>query len=190
MECSKEKNFLNHMKNTGINMRKYQLPGEYEAVCVNKEDKKWLHLIFQDYSSKVSEYTAVSQYIYAHFISENYMGNSIIKEIAQAFLGIAIVEMFHLDILGDLILKLGGNPKFRDGSKKNWKSNFVPYGRSVKENLQLAIKAENEAINQYEKHIKIIKNQSINKLLMRIVDDELLHLQIFKQLLIKLEKTI
>ncbi|MDV3426201.1 MAG: manganese catalase family protein [Bacillota bacterium] len=170
----------------GMDIKKYQLPEPYPKIKPDKNDKKYIKLIFQDYASRDGEMTAVNQYIHSHItISET---DEISKQITEAFKGIAIIEMFHLELLGDLINDLGEDPKFVSGKDNPWKSSFIPYGKSLKEKLKNAVISEEIAIKNYENHIKIIESKEIKKLLKRIVLDEKLHLEIFEKLLRKYEK--
>lgn len=172
----------------GMDIKKYQLPEPYPKIIPNKGDKKFLNLVYQDYASRESEMTAINQYIHSHMtISEK---DEITKQIIDAFKGIAIIEMFHLELLGDLIYDLGGDSKFVNGKDVPWKSSFIPYGRNLMEKLKNAISSEKTAIKNYENHIKIIESKEIKKLYKRIVLDEKLHLEIFEKLLKKYEKNI
>lgn len=186
MDCDEKKTISDKMLCLGIDVKKYQLEKPYPEVSVNRKDRKYLPLIYNDYASRNSEYTAISQYIYGHFTTDEDK-NPIYKEIADAFLGIAMVEMFHLEFLSDVIVGVEAEPRFVNYKKNVWKSSFVPYGLNVKDSLKLAITAENEAIKQYEEHIRLIGNRSIRELLKRIVKDEELHLKIFSDLLENLE---
>lgn len=168
-------------------IRKYQLPYDYPEVSVNYGDRKWLPLLFDDYASRVSETTAVMQYNFAHFTTEAVENLEFgYKEASDAFLGISIIEMFHLEKIANVITSLGEKPVYVNGMDKYWKSKFVPYGNSPIENLKLAIKAEKDAIDQYEFQIRVIQNESIRNLLRRIVEDEKHHLDIFTKILNKL----
>ena len=109
----------------------------YPEVCVEHKNKFYASLLLDDYASCTSEYTAIAQYVYAHVKTED-------ECIQDVFLGIAIVEMCHLDLLADVIL-------------------------------------------QYEKHIQQIKNCDIQRLLERIIMDEKIHVNIFKQILCELQ---
>lgn len=165
------------MQNHG-DANKYRVHEGYPKVTVNDSDRDQVILIFDDYASKDSELTAITQYVYAHVLAEQ-------KEIADAFLGIAIVEMSHLDMLADVIKDADYNPKFRDSYNEVWNSNFVPYGRSTKDRLEIAIQSEIGAIEQYEYQTRVINNESLVSLLKRIILDEELHIEIFKKLLKK-----
>lgn len=161
-----------------INTSKYKVDKPYPKVKLSEKDRYAAKLIYDDYASSVSEYTAVSQYVYAHALAKD-------EKTAEVFLGTAIVEMNHLDMLADVLVDLGYNPKFISGKCKIWCSNLVPYGTSTQNRIELAIKSEYEAINQYKEHIEKIHNEDLKKLLYRIIMDEELHIQIFKKLLKK-----
>ena len=155
---------------------KYKVDKPYPKVEIKSFNRYYASLLMDDYASIDSEYTAISQYVFGHILAGE-------PEIADAFLGIGIVEMTHLDMLADVILDLGVYPKFTAGDGEVWNSNFVPYGNSTRERLELAIKGEYGAIEQYREHICKIKDEEINGLLERIIMDEELHIKIFKKLL-------
>ena len=159
----------------------YKVNKPYPEVKIDCQNPYWASILHDDYAAKTSEYTAISQYVYAHIKSCN-------KKVADDFLGIAIVEMDHLERLGDVINGLGGNPVFTDGCCNIWNSSFVPYGCCTEDRLRIAIQSEYEAINQYKNHICRICNDDIRKLLERIILDEELHIEIFKKDLYKYYK--
>lgn len=122
-----------------------------------------------------SEMTAISQYIHHHITIQN-------KEIANTELCIALIEMKHLSLLGDLIKSLGGSPKYRRSNKAWWNGGEVSYGDSPEFKLKLDIEAEKAAIEGYKVLISEIKDRNIVKVLQRILMDEVMHLQIFTDL--------
>ena len=157
---------------------KYKVDKPYPTVTVECPNHYYASLLLDDYASMDSEYTAISQYVFGHILAGD-------PEVADTFLGIGIVEMTHLDMLADVILDLGVYPKFVGGEGEIWNSNFVPYGISTINRLELAIKGEYGAIEQYRDHICKIKDEEICALLERIILDEELHIKIFKHLLEK-----
>ncbi|AGK98428.1 ferritin-like domain-containing protein [Clostridium pasteurianum] len=151
----------------------------YPSVKICKKDKHDAALLLDDYASCcTSEYTTISQYIYAHELAGS-------KYVADVFLCIAMVEMSHLSMLANVICQLGVKPKFRSGSCEIWCSDCVPYGHCTKDRIKLAIKGECKAIEQYRMHIEKLHNRCIKDLLARIILDEQLHIKIFKSLLCK-----
>lgn len=154
----------------------YRVNLPYPDICIEHKNKFYASLLLNDYASANSELTAITQYVYAHAKEAD-------ECVSKIFLGIAVVEMTHLDLLADMILELGVNPKFYDGCLDFWRGDFVPYGKTSRDRLKLAIKGEYAAIVQYEKHIQQINDCNIQCVLERIILDEKLHVNIFKQLL-------
>ena len=148
----------------------------YPKLAVNKKSREDARIIFDDYASGISEFTAITQYTIADIATEN-------EKIAGVFRGISVVEMKHFQKLGEVLMMLGAEPKLESGTNRLWRSNFVPYAESTKNRIKLAIKSEYDAIDQYQKHIRRIKNDSIKRLLERIVIDENYHIGIFSELL-------
>lgn len=152
----------------------------YPSIEVEEVNASWANLIQITYAGSISEFSAVSQYA-NHFIRSS----SEYPDISQALKYISIVEMHHLEILGKLILKLGGNPGYfidRNNKSLNWSPNFINYGTTVKEMLAFDIGDEKAAINQYIDIEKKINNKDITSIIDRIILDEELHIQIFYSL--------
>ena len=139
-------------------------------------DPNTVKMLKEDYAGAVSEMTAVAQYIYQNILSTDD------ESFANAVLQIAIVEMSHLDMLGDAILALGGNPTFGNGSIF-WQPSSVNYSKTLPEMLMADINAESQAIVNYETHASQTTNADVKALLERIVQDEQLHLRFFQETL-------
>lgn len=175
------------LQNKSVEIKQYSIDKPYPEVNLSEKDRIYLPIIFENYASRLSEYTAISQYIFSHFSIEGMKYKTdAIDETAKAFENIAIVEMVHLELLADVITGLSAAPEFVNSKKREWKSSFVPYGTSIKNHLELAVKAEQDAIKQYKHSMKLINNESINALIARIIEDEELHTTIFAKLLDKI----
>ena len=96
-----------------LNLCKAKLP--YPPIVVAKPNKHYAEIIQVNFAGAVSEFSAISQYINHHFRTENQY-----PEISKTLEHIAIVEMYHLEILGKLIIKLGGNPGYWINKKDKW----------------------------------------------------------------------
>lgn len=148
----------------------------YPEVEVGGQNLRYAKLLMDAYADgEKAEMTAIAQYMHHHFTIHN-------KEIADAELCIALVEMKHLEMLGELIRKLGGNPKYRRSNKSWWDGGEVAYGDSTEFKLKLDIDAEKSAIEGYQTLISEIKDRKITALLKRILDDEVVHLAILTSL--------
>ena len=134
---------------------------------------KYANMLYDDYAGKWGELSAITQYIYEHI---NVKG-----ELSHILLEIAITEMRHLDIVGDMIQKLGGKPMYISSNNIAWSSTNVEYDmKNLKEVMLYNKKAEEEAIEGYRKAIQYTSNQTLKKMFERIIQDEQSHKRIFE----------
>jgi len=159
----------------GHNMTVYIDSAPYPEVN-GGPDPETVAMLKDDYAGAKGELTAITQYVYQS-------GRSTDNDaFANSLLQIAIVEMTHLDMLGDAIVTLGGNPRFDDGHYY-WNASNTNYASDIKEMLKANISAEKHAIESYTKHAELTKNPSVKALLERIAKDEKLHLRFFTETL-------
>ncbi|ATD54665.1 ferritin-like domain-containing protein [Clostridium chauvoei] len=152
----------------------------YPKIEVDTINLQYANLIQMNYAGMISEFSAINQYIY-HEISlfEDY------PDVTYTLKGISKVEMHHLQILGELIIVLGGNPGYwinRKNKKLNWSPNFVVYGSTLKEMLAADIAGEKDAIDQYRKTANQIQNENIVAIINRIILDEEQHIKLLNRL--------
>lgn len=145
-----------------------------EIYCIDK-NKSYANLIQVNYAGAISELTATNQYMYHSLaISEKF------EDAAYCLKHIAQVEMEHLEILGKLIIALGGNPKFEiiKGSRElEWSPKFIEYGSNLASMLREDIDGEKAAIRQYKGTIKSVKDEKVIEVLERIIKDEEIHIK-------------
>lgn len=164
----------------------YSLNLPYPEVKVKEKNQKYIDLILLNYASAVSEFDAVAHYTY-HQIALTYIN----KEISETLRDISIVEMHHLELLGEIILLLGGEPGYWINNKKKnyWSAKLVNYDlSSIKNILNIDILDEKAAIKQYKETICKIDDQYINAVLKRIILDEEFHIQLLVSLCSKYVK--
>jgi len=151
----------------------------YPTVKVDKENIEYAKLLLENYAGVVSEDTAIHLYFYQSLVI-----NEAFKEFADTMQKISKVEMHHLELLGEAITELGLKPVFGTISKGNylntWNSKYVDYSTDIKEMLEINIRSEEQAIKNYEQRIIEINDNNIRDLLLRIIEDEEIHLAIFK----------
>lgn len=165
---------------------KFSANVSYPEPKVERKNLFYANLLLDDYSGMVSELTASLLYVYQHFVSD---GN--IEDYAETVAGIAIIEMKHLELLGETIKLLGLKPVFTipsHGCYYPWSSNLVDYSTNIIQMLKADIDAELKAIEQYEEHKLMIKDKYIVELLNKIIEDEKLHLKMFKDLMEKYKR--
>lgn len=97
-------------------------------------------------------------------------------------MGVALVEMKHLDKLGDFILKLKGSVT------QEYDTRCVEYGKSAREAVLLGIKSETATIEEYEKITGRVKDLPQNEttkvtlqLLAKLIADEEHHRTMFRE---------
>ena len=149
----------------------------YPKIENIKQDIKFGRMLYNSYSGYKSELTTILQYI-----NENITNESSI-ELQNVLLKIAIEEMHHLKILGDLLVKLGFTPYYMGSRNNKWCSDNVKYKFScVDEMLDFNIQGEKDAIREYERLIENTDSKCIKAILARIIKDEQNHIRIFSSL--------
>ena len=155
----------------------------YPEIKVEKKNLEYAKLLLDDYASPVGEDRAIHQYIYQKF--DKFKDDPVF---AKTLSGIAMVEMRHLELLGETIRLLGVKPEFRFSDKNTnyfvyFNSSFVDYNTDIVEMLKSDIRIEEEAIKNYRYHISVIDDKYIQALLYRIIEDEQMHIKCFNMLL-------
>lgn len=155
---------------------KYTLNTPYPEVrgtCSQND----LKIIMDLYCGRAGELTAITQYLYQHYLTDG-----IDTDIADCLLGIAKAEMRHHSLLGEAIVKTGGDP-LMGGSTCFWSGSNVNYTQNPIRFLQNNIAAEGQAICNYRRAATCINNASLSELFLRIAQDEELHIELFNNLL-------
>jgi len=120
------------------------------------------------------EHGAIIQYLtHAYAIGEG--------EMACEIEAIAREEMRHLDWLAEAIVELGGVPSLEQGKMRMG-------GESVADWMRNDVLLEEDSINLYREHIKIIDDPKIKRLLQRILSDEESHHGDFEHFVSKAHK--
>lgn len=156
----------------------------YPEPQVERQNIQYANILLKDYAGKVSEFTAVSLYSYQHFVSDGQY-----KDYAELIGGVAVVEMKHLELLGETIKLEGIKPMYINNvcpPGKFWNPIYVNYTTFIKEMIMEDIKSEEKAIKNYKYHMSLIKDEYIRKLIERIILDEEIHVKLFTKELQKL----
>ena len=177
---SEKTTLTNQCSFAGIRPIMMDLP--YPAIQVNEPNAAYACLLSVDYCGTVSEMTAITQYIN----NENRLSHSRCP-MAKTILGIAMAEMMHLQKLAELIVLSGGSIDFiaksPNGKKRMWTPEYLTIPDITRKMILADIESEKAAIHQYQMHIKAIRDQNINAVLARIIQDEEYHILILQNLL-------
>lgn len=151
--------------------------------CI-ENDEYSARIIAPAYSSSHSELGAILQYIYHHFYFEEY-GD---EEIAKVIIGISVAEMKHLEIIGELLLRLGVDPIFTKNPpyrSEFFTTAYLCYSKTTKKMLLDDISGELLAIETYKEMLSKLKNEDVSAVISRIIIDEELHVKALKECLKK-----
>ncbi|MBP2031820.1 bacterioferritin [Clostridium algifaecis] len=159
---------------------KYIVNLPYPEPIVEKPNIQYANILLKDYAGSVSEFTAVSLYVYQHFVSDGQY-----DDYAKLIGGVSIAEMRHLELLGKTIKLLGIKPIYIDNAcppGRFWTPRYINFTVFIREMLMEDIQSEKKAIENYRYHITLIQDKYIKRLLERIILDEELHIKLFKKL--------
>ena len=139
-------------------------------------NKRYCNLIYDSLGGEKGELTAITQYSYQYIVLKDN------KAISPILKQIAIEEMKHLEILGNIIVNLGEKPIYSNSKGKLWMTENVTYNDNLKEMIDLNIKAEEQAVLGYKNILRYTNNIALRRLYERIILDETTHLEVFKSI--------
>ena len=165
----------------------------FPPIKVERVNLEYANLLLNPLASSVeSELQAITQYIYHSKTISN-------ETISKALLSIALIEMGHLDALSELIPLLGGKPFYQNSNNNFWMAGNIAYvdkknydkhidndkndNSNIKLKLENDINAEKAAINGFYLLLKTIKDKYIEKILIKIISDEQVHVKILEDLI-------
>ena len=156
----------------------------YPSLNNVKKNLRFARLISPLYASAHGELNAILGYSYYATNFENYFS----EETAKILKRIAVAEMEHLEILANLLTKLGQDPVYGYYSPlgfEYYQTSSLSYSKTPQKMLLDAISGEMIAINDYLETANKIEEENVSAILIRIRLDEELHVKILKELLEK-----
>ncbi len=150
-----------------------------EGIGANRHD---LEIIYNDYAGRISEFSAITQYVYHQLEAKGDHE----EQIGSSLLAIAQVEMRHLNILGMLMIKLGGNPRFfyrEDGALLPWQGSLIDGEDQIVRMLKSDLWLERQTIASYRWQGGQVSQPQITAVLNRLILDEEIHVNILERLL-------
>ncbi|MDE7476650.1 MAG: manganese catalase family protein [Lachnospiraceae bacterium] len=154
----------------------------YPPVQVREKNPSYANLISVSYCGMISELSAVMQYIN----NESRMFNAGCM-LGNTILGMAMAEMTHMQILAELICLLGGNVSYismqSGGQQWMWSPQCLTLPEKVRDMLNADLERELATIDQYNMQIAMIKDDYVNAVLNRIVQDEQYHVMLLRSMM-------
>lgn len=149
----------------------------YPKIENIKPNYNFGRMVYDSYSGSYGELTAILQYVYEDITNKD---NS---NLERVLMRIAMDEMKHFKILGELLVELGFIPYYMGSRNNKWCSDNVKYKfYSTDEMLKYNIEGEKDAIREYKNLIELTDQKCIKNLLRRIIKDEENHIKIFNSL--------
>lgn len=152
----------------------------YPEIKPAKKDPAFASLLLVPYAGSGGEISSVLSYLYGSTVLDK-SKNQTLSDVLRCISG---VEMHHMNMLAELIFLLGGDPKYvvAQGRRPFTTAN-MHYSENPAQILKSAIAGEESAIYVYEQLQKATEDENIIAVLGRILEDERLHLDIFRELL-------
>lgn len=152
------------------------------------KDRESVRIISPAYADSGSELTAVMQYVFQSVVFSGLQ----MKQYARILTEIAVAEMHHLDILGDMIYGMGTLPVFTSCPPLRfdfYNTSAVSYASEPVKMIRDDIRGEQEAIRLYQSMVRRLRNEKVSAVISRIILDEQLHLSTLQGILAELEQS-
>ena len=155
----------------------YHAADPYPPVQAAGRNGRYAEMMLSNVGGSNSEISAVALYFYDHLITAE------LPEVAEVFHHVSVVEMHHLEIFGTLARQLGADPRLwsRQGGRQTWWTpGYLSYTPKLGPLLRVAMRDEEAAIQKYEQQCRLIQDPNIVANLRRILQDEHMHMEIFR----------
>ena len=156
---------------------------EYPDVTLTHLPQKILIMLKKIYAGTKGELTAINQYGYEHYII---WSNPKLNKLSETMQKISIQEMRHYELLAKILVRCGIDPKscvYIDGNPNlcdYWKASNVSYAKTLTKMFENNILLEKRTIEDYNEVINVTDNENLKQILLRIVEEEEIHLRYFK----------
>lgn len=155
----------------------YQAKGEFPKIEITVPNMRDAQILQISLAGPKSETTSILTYLYQSYGVEPFD-----EDISALLKKIAKVEMHHEDKLSTMITQLGGDP-IMASQGRFWTGKYINYTNNLKEILSMNILAEEHAVDFYKYSIERICTTQVKEVLERIIEDELVHIKAFKEVL-------
>lgn len=166
--------------------RVYTSPEPYPPIEVAGKNRLYAGLMHTNMCAAQSELTALMQYLYQGWVID--VSHA---EAAHVMHRIAMVEMHHMDIFAQLVRLLGGDPSYTVSFRQRrrvWDSSLISPCKNFHHMMQNNLLSEQETIERYRRQAAMVHDECISAILLRIVEDERVHVRIFRSYLDELIK--
>ena len=154
------------------------LPVPYPRLRVEEQNPSYAKLLSIPYASNGGELASILFYTYGHMVTA--LCDERLSELLKC---ISITEMRHFEILGNLIVMLGGSPKFWSADSRGcFGTQNITYSDDPQRIIRTSISMEREAVETYKRIAGKISDGYITEILHRIILDEDHHIKLLSEL--------
>lgn len=158
----------------------FSLNTPYPTLSEKQPNGFYVSLLLSLYSSSASEMTAVLQYGFQSHYFKVYS-----EELEKTINGIAISEMKHLSLLQGAIIAFGGCPKYVSPRGIYYCARSVEYSTDLPSMLLSDVASEKATVKAYLNAAELVSDDELKSLLLRIKEDEELHIKLLENILLK-----
>ena len=157
--------------------REFDLPIPYPDGRPSEQNRARAALLEPLYAGRNGEMTSVAQYCYQYLITfETY------PELAEMLEAIAVCDMRHMEMLGEIIASLGGDPLLRAADHRMrflwWSGDMVRQTKDIKRFLTEDREEKKGAVAEINRRLRAIGDEYIRSVLSRIILDEEHHVEL------------
>ena len=158
---------------------KLDLP--YPEPVASREDAELAERLSALYAGRYSELSALTGYVYQHLVlKEKY------SYIADTLECLSVTEMKHFEMLGRLIVSLGGDPVIGETDRRRryyWNGSYSDSAARLEKIIPDDIRGEKRAIADYTAFLSHSDDEGVNAVIERIIKDEEHHVEILSDIL-------
>lgn len=155
------------------------VPEPYPDWKIREPNLAYARLLSVPYAGQGGELSSILQYLYGKTVCKGRKP----AMLSDIFSYIAETEMHHLEILGALVRDFGGAPKFQSDRRNVFSAAGLEYDTNPDRLLAAAWKAEQRAAADYRRLAGQIREESVSRMLQRLLMDEEHHEKIFRELM-------
>lgn len=159
---------------------RYTTGKAYPDLSALKPDIGLAKALYEDYAGQIGEISASMIYLYQNLK----LTTQDEKKAAAVMHGIYLVELSHLQRLGEMINRLGADANFAvpGVEKRFWRADMIPYPKTLKAMVGRDLSFEKKTVQSYENTLHRVKEPTVRKTLELILEDERLHVKALEQL--------
>lgn len=146
-------------------------------------NKYYSNLLKDAYAGEEGETNSFLQFLYFSYILSSFE-----NEFSSVFYEIAKDDIDHHAMLGECIVKLGGDPSYFSPNDVPASGKDLEYCKGIKQILTLGIEIKEKSIIKYKILLAKIMEREIKNILEIIVSDEQKHKELLENMLKKYEK--